>query len=491
MLVVGASEPEVPAWLRAAGHAARAASGADAASAALDEGAADLVIVDRETGGLEVAACCATLREDHAPRGRLAAGDHGQGPDGRRGAEVRRRRLPAPAVHPRRAARPGARRAARGAAARRRQARPLADGPRPRRDLPLRVARRPHARAHQRRDRADLGLPAAQLHRQREADDHEHRPPRRPRGRDARRRGGERRAATPFELEYRIVRADGEVRWVLDRGQPVPGPGGRMWMDGAIVDITERRAAEEALRQKEIDAARTEELRASRVRIVQAADAARRRIERDLHDGAQQRLVSIALEVRLARSQVEKDPAKAPAFLERFGDELAGGVGRAARAGPRHPPGGAHRARPRAGDRGARRPRAGAGGGARRPGERLPPTVETTAYFTVAEALTNVAKYADASQATVRVAREAGDLVVEVRDDGVGGARPGLRLGPERAGRPGRGGRRRRSASRARRARGRPSARCSRSPSRNLERARRFATGAGADGSPSTFGGTR
>src|SRR5262249_36434500 len=86
-----------------------------------------------------------------------------------------------------------------------------------------------------------------------------------------------------FEFEYRIGRADGEVRWVLDRGQPVPGPGGRLWMDGAIVDITERRAAEESMRQKEIDAARTEELRASRVRIVQAADAARRRIERDLH----------------------------------------------------------------------------------------------------------------------------------------------------------------------------------------------------------------
>ena len=118
------------------------------------------------------------------------------------------------------------------------------------------------------------------------------------------------------------MRADGEVRWVLDRGQPVPGPGGRLWMDGAIFDITERRAAEEALRVQEIEAARTEELRASRVRIVQAADAARRKIERDLHDGAQQRLVSLALEVRLARSQVEKDPSTAAPFLERFGDEL-------------------------------------------------------------------------------------------------------------------------------------------------------------------------
>ena len=95
----------------------------------------------------------------------------------------------------------------------------------------------------------------------------------------------------PFVLEYRIVRADGEVRWVLDRGQPVPGPGGRLWLDGALFDITERRAAEAALLAHKVEAARTAELRASRQRILEAADAARRKIERDLHDGAQQRLV--------------------------------------------------------------------------------------------------------------------------------------------------------------------------------------------------------
>ena len=104
-------------------------------------------------------------------------------------------------------------------------------------------------------------------------------------------------------LEYRIVRADGAVRWVLDRGQLVPGAGGRRWMDGAIFDVTERREAEEALRRQEIEAARTAELRASRARILEAADAARRKIERDLHDGAQQRLVALALDVRLARSR--------------------------------------------------------------------------------------------------------------------------------------------------------------------------------------------
>jgi signal transduction histidine kinase len=220
------------------------------------------------------------------------------------------------------------------------------------------------------------------------------------------------------------VRPDGEVRWVLDRGQPVPGPAGRLWMDGAIVDITDRRAAEESLREREIEAARAEELRASRGRIVQAADAARRKIERDLHDGAQQRLVSLALEVRLARSQVEKDPAKAGPFLERFGAELL-----EASAELRELARGIHPAV--LSERGLAPAIAALAARAPLPvevldvpGDRLAEAAETTAYFTVAEALTNVAKYADASYATVRVACEDADLVVEVRDDGVGGADP-------------------------------------------------------------------
>jgi PAS domain S-box-containing protein len=226
----------------------------------------------------------------------------------------------------------------------------------------------------------------------------------------------------PFAVEYRIVRADGDIRWVLDRGHPVPGPGGRLWMDGAIVDVTDRRAAEEKLREREIEAARTEELRASRVRIVQAADAARRKIERDLHDGAQQRLVSLALDVRLARSQVEKDPSLAGPFLERFATELM-----EASAELRELARGIHPAVLT--ERGLAPAIAALANRAPVPvevldvpGDRLPSAVETTAYFTVAEALTNVAKYAQASYATVKVACENGDLVVEVRDDGVGGA---------------------------------------------------------------------
>src|SRR5437773_551390 len=83
---------------------------------------------------------------------------------------------------------------------------------------------------------------------------------------------------------------------------------------GAIFDITERRANEEALRHHEVERARLKELRASQSRIIEAADAARRRIERDLHDGAQQHLVALTLEVRLARSRAERDPQSAVAF---------------------------------------------------------------------------------------------------------------------------------------------------------------------------------
>jgi signal transduction histidine kinase len=193
-------------------------------------------------------------------------------------------------------------------------------------------------------------------------------------------------------------------------------------MDGAIFDITERRATEEALRRQEIEQARTEELRASRVRIVQAADAARRKIERDLHDGAQQRLVALALDVRLARARVERDPASAGEFLEQLGEELA-----EASAELRELARGIHPAVLT--ERGLGPAITALADRApvpveivELPEDRLPSAAETTAYFTVSEALTNVAKYAQATHATVRLATEDDALVVEVRDDGVGGA---------------------------------------------------------------------
>ncbi len=232
-----------------------------------------------------------------------------------------------------------------------------------------------------------------------------------------------------FVLEYRIVRADGEIRWVLDRGQLVRGPGGRLWMDGAIFDITERREAEEALRRREVEAARTEELRASRTRIVEAADAARRKIERDLHDGAQQRLVAMALDVRVAKARLAKDPDSAAPFLDRLADELAQASAELRElARGIHPAVLTERGLAPAIETLASRATVPVEVLAV-PAERLPPVVEATAYFTVSEALTNVAKYANASYATVRVHNGDDRLVVEVADDGVGGAQAGIGSG--------------------------------------------------------------
>jgi signal transduction histidine kinase len=200
-------------------------------------------------------------------------------------------------------------------------------------------------------------------------------------------------------------------------------------MDGAIFDITERRAAEAALRRHEIEQARTEELRASRARIVEAADAARRRIERDLHDGAQQRLVTLALDVRMARARLDREPDSAGPFLERIGAELG-----AASAELRELARGIHPAVLT--ERGLAPAIAALAARAPvpveildLPEERLPATAEATAYFTVSEALTNVAKYARATHATVRLAREDGALAIEIRDDGVGGAEAGTGSG--------------------------------------------------------------
>jgi signal transduction histidine kinase len=160
------------------------------------------------------------------------------------------------------------------------------------------------------------------------------------------------------------------------------------------------------------------------VRIIEAADAARRRIERDLHDGAQQHLVALALEVRLARSRAERDPESAVGFLEHVGEGLA-----RASAELRELAHGIHPAVLT--ERGLAAAVQALAGRATVPVEvletpsgRLPAPIEAAAYFVVAEALTNVAKYAQASAATVKVTVARGELVVEVADDGVGGATP-------------------------------------------------------------------
>ncbi len=133
-------------------------------------------------------------------------------------------------------------------------------------------------------------------------------------------------AGRPFTLEYRVQRADGDVRWVLERGQGQEAGDGRRWLDGAIFDITVRKAAEQALREREVLDAQLAEVGASRTRILDAADRARREIERNLHDGAQQRFVSLTLQLRLWLSAHPELSAEARSQVEEVLNELGAGL---------------------------------------------------------------------------------------------------------------------------------------------------------------------
>ena len=227
----------------------------------------------------------------------------------------------------------------------------------------------------------------------------------------------------PFTLEYRIQRRDGGERWVLERGQAQEAGDGRRWLDGAIFDITARRAAEQALREHEIVEAQLAEVRASRARILEAADRARREIERNLHDGAQQRFVSIALQLQVWLAAHRDLPNDARAELGAVLADLQTGLAELRDL--------AHGLHPAVlSDRGLEHAlsslvhRAAVPVDLRvaLPAARLPISVEAAAYFTVCEALTNIAKYAHASRAWVDVERRDGHLDVEVGDDGLGGA---------------------------------------------------------------------
>ena len=171
--------------------------------------------------------------------------------------------------------------------------------------------------------------------------------------------------------------------------------------------------------------ARVEELRTSRARIVEEGTKERRRLERNLHDGAQQRLVALSLTMRLAQGKVHKDPDRADELLTAAQEEL-----KLALAELRELARGIHPAI--LSDRGLGAALEALAGRApidvhleELPADPLPEAIEAAAYFMVAEALTNVVKYAHASQATVRVSRYNGHAIVEVADDGIGGADPG------------------------------------------------------------------
>jgi signal transduction histidine kinase len=207
----------------------------------------------------------------------------------------------------------------------------------------------------------------------------------------------------------------GRRRWGVVRAgrtgeEPLPGGSERRLGDFA-----------ELVAQAIANGEAREQLAASRARIVQAGDEARRRIERNLHDGAQQRLVSLALSVRLAEHKVGEDSDARP-VLAQVADELAATLDELREL--------AHGIHPAVltshGLAAALQTLAGRAPLpvelAAVPDERLPESIEATAYYVVAESLTNVAKYARAGGATVSVARAGERLEVRVSDDGIGGA---------------------------------------------------------------------
>ena len=186
-------------------------------------------------------------------------------------------------------------------------------------------------------------------------------------------------------------------------------------------------AAALALQNERLEAelrAKVQEVRASRERMLSIGLEERRRLERDLHDGAQQRLVSMALNMRLARAKLRDDPDAADRLLVGAGEELDAALEELRElARGIHPAVLTDRGLDTALETLARRAPVPVELETL-PGERLPEAVELAAYFVVAEALTNVAKYAEASRATVNVDRDNGRVVVSVTDDGVGGANP-------------------------------------------------------------------
>ncbi len=196
----------------------------------------------------------------------------------------------------------------------------------------------------------------------------------------------------------------------------------------AEVDASLIRAMLAPSRETQLDA-RVEQLSQSRAASVEGSAAELRRIERDLHDGAQQRLVGLAMDLGLARERLQSgaDPQRALELVERAHDEAKGAIVELRElVRGIHPSVLTDRGLDAALSAVAARCPIPVALDVEIPG-RLPSAVEAAAYFVVAESLTNAAKHSHAQRATVRLRVEGSVLVIEVADDGVGGAseRPG------------------------------------------------------------------
>jgi len=214
----------------------------------------------------------------------------------------------------------------------------------------------------------------------------------------------------PAEYENAFTNGQGERRVIAWRSAPVLDDAGSVIrIIGGGLDITQRKRDEE-------------ELKASRTRIVAAEDGARRRLERNLHDGAQQRLVALSVALRLAQAKLA-DPEAAGQILTQAGDELAHALEEL-----REIARGIHPAVLT--DRGLNAALRSLADRAPIPVEistlerRLPDHIEAAAYYVVSEAVTNVVKHARASSVEVRIDAPDGSLVIQVSDDGIGGADP-------------------------------------------------------------------
>ena len=245
---------------------------------------------------------------------------------------------------------------------------------------------------------------------------------------------------TPFPVEDcpmlrprstgETVRVDDDCFWRKDgtkfrvaySSAPLPQRDGR----GAVVvfrDVTARLDAEEAARRGAVESARAQEIHDSRARIVEATDAERRRLTRDLHDGAQQRLVRVLFALRLAADELGDVGAEVRGLLDEAADETESAI-----VELRELANGIHPAILT--NRGLRS--AVESLTARLPlvvsldvtPERFGAALEAAAYFVIAEGLTNVIKHASTDEATVHVSRAGWNLLIEVRDDGQGGADP-------------------------------------------------------------------
>jgi signal transduction histidine kinase len=168
---------------------------------------------------------------------------------------------------------------------------------------------------------------------------------------------------------------------------------------------------------------RLAEVRASRERVIAAGDAERRRIERNLHDGAQQRLVTLALQLSLIGRQIRHDPSDAEQLVTSASDELAMSLEELRELARGIHPAALDQGLDIALDALALRS-AVPTTVSYEPGPRLPEPVAFAAYLVASEALANVAKYAQATAATVRLVRTETDAVIEITDDGIGGADP-------------------------------------------------------------------